>query len=135
MAGSRSSFNVCIAPGCVTSFFALRDSFPLLSITLTEIFSAIADTTSFSIPSFNLLTILKFAFFPADHEGSMSVFLSDFAEPELIFSKCVINSDNASGLLLKIKFSTSFFSFSSISVYGVISFTLTIALSNPAFTA
>ena len=71
IAGSRSSFKVCIAPGCVIAFSALRDSFPLLSTTSTEIFSAIAETTSFSIPSFNLLIILKFDFFPADHEGSI----------------------------------------------------------------
>ena len=104
-------------------------------ITSTEIFSAIAETTSFSIPSFNLLTILKFAFFPAGQDGSMSVFFSDFVVSELIFSKCVINSDSAFGFLLKIKFSASFFSFSSMSVYGFISFTLTIALSNPDLTA
>ena len=72
---------------------------------------------------------------PADHEGSISVFFVDFVESELIFSKYVINSDKAFGFLLKIRFSTSLFSSSLMSVYGVISFTLTMALSNPALTA
>ena len=89
IAGSRSSFKVLIAPSCVFSFGSSRMVFPFFSVNFSvmEIFSAIAVTTSFSIPSFNLFTILKFDFFPAFQDGSITIFLDSVPDCGPAFSK------------------------------------------------
>ena len=48
---------------------------PSFSETSTDDFSAIEATTSFSMPSFSLLIILKLARLPGGHDGSTSIFL------------------------------------------------------------
>ncbi len=96
IAGSRSSFKVDIAAACVASFGALIDIFPPSSdvTPFCGILSAMADTTSFSIPSRSLLTILKLARLPAGQLGSTSAFfvMVDWVP---ILSKCDITSASA----------------------------------------